>query len=154
AILIAAVLGPATGDTIGYWLGRRYGEEVVRQKLKKRWARAHYWLSKKGAGTIFVGRFLSFLRSVLPTAARALALRPRRFLSGDLPAAALWGVASVFIGYFAARDFPRALQFVHRFVLAIGGIAIAVIVLILWRRSQSRRAARESASVGGLDRAK
>src|SRR5262249_223680 len=66
---------------------------------------------------------------------------------------ALWGVASVFIGY-AARDFPRALQFVHRFLLAIGGIAIAVVVLILWRRSQSRRAARESASVGSLNRAK
>jgi undecaprenyl-diphosphatase len=154
AILIAAMVGPATGDTIGYWLGRRYGVEVVRQKLKKRWARAHRWLSKKGEGTIFAGRFLPFLRSVLPTAAGAMAVRPRRFLSWDLPAAALWGVVSVFIGYFAARDFERALQFIHRFVLAIGGIAIVAVVLILWRRSRSRPTARRSASGGGLGRAK
>ena len=154
AILIAAVVGPATGDTVGYWLGRRYGEEVVRHKLKKRWVRAHHWLSKKGAGRIFVGRFLPFLRSVLPTAAGAMALRPRRFLSWDLPAAALWGVTSVFIGYFAARDFERALLFVDRFLLVIGGIAIAVVILILWRKSRSRLPVRERASVRGLDRAK
>src|ERR1700720_1848802 len=68
AILIAGVVGPIAGDTAGYLLGRRYGEEVVRRKLKKRWSRAHRWLTKKGGGAIFLGRFLPFLRSVLPTA--------------------------------------------------------------------------------------
>jgi undecaprenyl-diphosphatase len=154
AVLIAAVVGPATGDTIGYWLGRRYVEETVRRKLKKRWARAHQWLSRKGAWPTFWGRFLPFLRSVLPTAAGAMALSPTRFLSRDLPAAAMWGVASVFLGYFAARDFERALQSVHRFVLAIGGIAIIAVVLIIWRRTRSRRSPRGPSSVGGLDQAK
>ena len=48
AILAAAVLGATAGDIVGYFLGRRYGEAIVRRKLKKKWGRAHRWLSSKG----------------------------------------------------------------------------------------------------------
>jgi membrane protein DedA with SNARE-associated domain len=144
AILFAGVLGPMTGDTIGYALGRRYGEEVVRRKLHKRWTRAHGWLSKRGGAAIFLGRFLPFLRSVLPTAAGAMGLRSRRFLSWDLPAAAAWGVASVLLGYFAARDFERLLRIADRFGIALGAIALAAAAWILWRRFRARRPSRRS----------
>jgi undecaprenyl-diphosphatase len=134
AILIAGVLGPIAGDTTGYLLGRRYGEEVVRRKLKKRWSRAHRWLTKKGGGAVFLGRFLPFLRSVLPTAAGAMGIAPRHYLSWDLPAAGLWGVASVLLGYFAARDFVRVLHFANRFGLVLLGLVLAVTALTVWRR--------------------
>ncbi len=92
AVLAASVLGPLAGDLTGYWLARRYGEELVRRKLEKKWDRARRWLSKKGGYAIFVGRFVPFLRSVLPTTAGAMALPARRFLPWDLAAAAAWGV--------------------------------------------------------------
>jgi membrane-associated protein len=153
-VLIAAVLGPVTGDTIGYWLGRRYGEETVRRKLNKRWQRAHHWLSKKGTATIFVGRFLPFLRSVLPTAAGAMGLRQTRFLSADLPAAGIWGVASVLLGYFAARDFERALHILDHFALVLGALTIAVVVFVIWRRTRTRHSRRAAGAASRLPWAK
>jgi undecaprenyl-diphosphatase len=153
-VLIAAVVGPITGDTIGYWLGRRYGEETVRRKLSRRWQRAHDWLSKKGTTTIFVGRFLPFLRSVLPSAAGAMGLRPARFLARDLPAAGIWGVASVLLGYFAARDFERTLHFLDGFALVLGALSIAFVAFIIWRRTRTRRSRRAAGPLVRLPWAK
>jgi membrane-associated protein len=148
AILIAGVLGPIAGDTIGYLLGRRYGEEVVRRKLKKRWSPAHRWLSKKGGGAIFLGRFLPFLRSVLPTAAGAMGITPRHYLSRDLLAAGTWGTASVLLGYFAARDFERVLRFANRFGLILLGLVLVVTAWMAWRRrTQSRHKTRRSRGI-------
>ena len=144
AVLVAAVVGPITGDTIGYALGRRYGEEVVKRKLHKRWTRAHRWLSKRAAGTIFLGRFLPFLRSVLPTAAGAMGIRSKRFLSWDLPAAATWAVASTLLGYFAARDFERLLRIANRFGVALGAIALAAAAWFFWRKIRVRGSPRSA----------
>jgi len=138
AILIAGVVGPMSGDTIGYFLGRRYGKTVVRRKLQKRWGPARRRLSNKSGWTIFLGRFLPFLRSILPTTAGAMAIDPRRFLSWDLPAASIWGAASVLVGYFAARDFRHVLSFLHRFALVLGGLAIAVAAWLIWRQVRRR----------------
>jgi undecaprenyl-diphosphatase len=143
AILAAGVAGPLTGDVIGYFLGRRYGERIVRRKLKRKWDRAHRWLSKKGHGAVFLGRFLPFLRSVLPTTAGAIAIPPRRFFPRDLLAATIWAVASVLLGYFAARDFERVLAFVNRFSLILLAVALVVAALAIWGRP-SRRARRRA----------
>jgi membrane-associated protein len=146
AILIAGVVGPMTGDVIGYFLGRRYGEEIVRRKLKKKWERAHRWLSKNGGAPIFLGRFLPFLRSVLPTTAGAMALRPSRFLAWDLPAASLWGVLSALLGYFAARDFERVVRFVQRFGFALLAVALIGAGVAIWRRRSRRSGAKRISS--------
>lgn len=143
AILAAAVVGATVGDIVGYLLGRRYGKQVVRRKLKKKWSRARRWLSSKGRGAAFLGRFLPFLRSVLPTTAGAMAIPARRFLPWDLLAASTWAAASVFLGYFAARDFERALRALNRIsVVLVIAIAIAAAGSIWLRKlHRSRRSA-------------
>jgi membrane-associated protein len=146
AVLAAAVAGANAGDIVGYFLGRRYGEHIIRRKLKKKWGRAHRWLSSKGQSAAFLGRFLPFLRSVLPTTAGAMAIAPRRFLPWDLAAASIWAAASVFLGYFAARDFERLLRALDR-ISVIAAIAVAaVIVGMIWlrKRRRSRRSAARS----------
>ena len=143
AVLAAAVAGPMTGDAIGYALGRRYGRTAVRRKIQERWGRARRWLSRGTGFTISLGRFLPFLRSVLPTTAGAMGIRPGRFLAWDLPAAAVWGVSSTLLGYFGARDFGRILDFVHRTGLVLGALVLAAAAVLLWRarRSRHRRSA-------------
>ena len=48
-ILAAGILGPITGDSIGYFLGRRYGRRFLRRRRMEKWARARQWLRKRGA---------------------------------------------------------------------------------------------------------
>ena len=133
AVIAAGIGGAITGDVTGYALGRRFGEDFVRKRLGSRWGPAHRWLSKERGGfTIFVGRFLPFLRSVLPMTAGAVKVPARVFLPWDVAAAAVWGTGSVLLGYFAARDLERILRSMQRFTIAIALLLAAGFLGWLW----------------------
>jgi membrane-associated protein len=104
AVLLAGVMGPIAGDSIGYFLGRRYGRRFFSGRRRKRWAKARAWLARRGAFAVFLGRFTAFLRSIVPAAAGAARLPYRRFLPWNIAAGVLWGVGSALLGYFAGRN--------------------------------------------------
>src|SRR5574337_910264 len=63
ALVLGAVLGAAAavvGDTIGYFIGRAWGDRLLRTKLarwigERRWERARRHLRGKGFWTVLVG---------------------------------------------------------------------------------------------------
>src|SRR5262249_11109979 len=135
-VLAASVVGPIVGDVVGYWLGRRYGQEILRRRLGRRWDRAHRWLSRTGGWSIFVARFLPFVRTVLPSTAGALRTRRPPFFSWDLAAVALWATGSCLLGYVAARNYERVLKEVSNLGLALLGLAVAAAVILFLVRSR------------------
>lgn len=141
AVLAAAIAGAITGDVTGYLIGRRFGQKIVRRRLKGKWTRAHAWLSKSGGWAVFLGRFLPFLRSVLPTTAGAMRVPARRFFLRDVPAAAVWGAGSTLLGYFVARDLEHLFDLARRFSLVILAVALAAATLAIWRHRTRRQAA-------------
>jgi len=144
AVAAASVAGAICGDFAGYFLGRRYGEEAIRARLGKKWKRAHSWLSKNGALPIFAARFIPFVRTVLPVTAGAIETPRRRFFVPDVAAGILWGIGSTLIGYFAGRDWKRALVLAHHVSLYAGIALVAALALWLWNRRLARKAPRRS----------
>ena len=124
AVLLAGVMGPIVGDSIGYFLGRRYGRRFFSGRRRKRWAKARAWLRRRGAFAVFLGRFTAFLRSILPAAAGAARLPYGRFLPWNIAAGVLWGVGSAMLGYFAGRNYETL---AHR----AGLLSLALFVLLL-----------------------
>jgi membrane-associated protein len=145
AVLAGAVAGAITGDVTGYLLARRFGQEIVRRRLGSKWTRAHRWLSTKGLGAVFLGRFLPFLRSVLPTTAGAMRVPARQFFLWDVPAAMAWGAASTLLGYFAARDLGRAFDLARRFSFVLLAVALIAAGFVIWRRRVAPRRSRRPA---------
>ena len=139
AVLAAGIAGPVLGDVAGYFVGRRYGEDLVRRRLgARRWNRAHRALSKKAGWSLFLARVLPFVRGVLPTTAGAVKAPRLRFFAWDLPTAAIWGAGSVLAGYLAGRDYERVLRWAGRFSLAIGiALAAAILAWLLLRRKRA-----------------
>jgi membrane-associated protein len=125
-VLAAGVAGPVLGDSIGYFLGRRYGENVSHKKLKKRWEKAQRWIKKKGAPAVFVGRFVAFLRSVVPAAAGVAKMPYRRFLPWSVAGGVLWGTGSALLGYFAGENFEKIVRWSER-----AGIFLFIIVTLV-----------------------
>lgn len=133
-ILVASVLGPMVGDVVGYALGRRYGEEIVRRRLGRRWDRAHRWLKREGGWPVFVGRFVPFVRTVLPSIAGAIAAPRVHFLAWDLSAALLWGAGTALLGYWAGRNIEVLLRRVSAVGLVLLVIFLLAAGLFLYRR--------------------
>ena len=125
-VIAAGVAGPIFGDSIGYFLGRKYGGEVSHSKLKKRWAKAQAWIKKKGAPAVFLGRFVAFVRSVVPAAAGVSKMPYRKFLPWNAAAGVIWGTGSALLGYAAGANFERVVNASGRVALILFGAAVLV----------------------------
>jgi membrane-associated protein len=126
AVLTASVAGPIVGDSIGYYFGRRYGENTRHKRLRKRWAKARSWVKNKGAPAVFLGRFVAFVRSFIPAAAGVSKMPYRKFLPWNAAAGILWGAGSALLGYFAGENFEAVVHAVGWVGLALFAAAIAV----------------------------
>ena len=76
AVITAAILGAIVGDSIGYWVGARWGRSIIEGRLGRivghdRWSRARAHLSRKGLLLIVAGRFPPAVRSLVPITAGA-----------------------------------------------------------------------------------
>jgi membrane-associated protein len=139
AILAASVVGPILGDSIGYYLGRRYGENTRHKRLRKRWAKAQSWIKNKGAPAVFLGRFVAFVRSFIPAAAGVSRMPYRKFLPWNVAAGILWGAGSALLGYFAGENFEAVAHAMGWLGLALLGVVIAVLAGIRFFSPRARR---------------
>jgi membrane-associated protein len=128
AVLAASVVGPILGDSIGYYIGRRYGEDTRHRRLKKRWAKARSWVKNKGAPAVFLGRFVPFVRSFIPAAAGVSKMPYRKFLPWNVAAGILWGAGSALLGYFAGENFGVVVHAMGWVGLVLLAAAIAAFV--------------------------
>lgn len=123
-VLAAGVSGAIVGDTAGYFLGRKYGENVSHKRLQKRWARAQEWVKKKGAPAVFFGRFVAFARSFIPAAAGVSKMPYRKFAPWSAAGGAVWGAGSAILGYVAGENFERAVKWLGHAGLILFGAAV------------------------------
>ena len=139
-ILAAGVAGPILGDSIGYFLGRRYGDEVSHKRLKKRWERAQRWIKQKGAPAVFLGRFVAFVRTVVPAAAGVSRMPYRRFFPWSVAAGILWGTGSALLGYVTAAHFEKVVKWTERAgLLLLGGVVLVAGGIYLFVRLRRAR---------------
>jgi membrane protein YqaA with SNARE-associated domain len=75
SVVVAASLGAIAGDSIGYWVGSRWGKRIIEGRIgrligERRWARARRHLARKGLLTVVVGRFPPVARTLVPIVGR------------------------------------------------------------------------------------
>ncbi len=101
--LLAAMLGAILGDGLSFLLGR-----YAHQPLLQRWpfrqhpdwlAKGETFIDRHGTASIVIGRFVGPVRPILPFVAGMLQLSPRRFITTNIAAAALWSPAYILPGY-------------------------------------------------------
>jgi membrane protein DedA with SNARE-associated domain/membrane-associated phospholipid phosphatase len=121
------------GDSIGFMLGRRLGREFfvkhghfVRLN-EERIQRVEDYFHRHGGKTIFFGRWVGFVRPLMPFTAGASGLPYRRFLPYDVLSAGLFGTFFCLLGYIFWNNFDRVTAIVGRGALGLG-IAAAILV--------------------------
>ena len=148
-VIVLGALGTMAGESIGYWLGHRYGEALLRRlpfadRAQDKIDRARESFSRNDSKVLLVGRFASGLRVIVPfTAGMSQTTSYRRFMAFVIPTAIVWAVSVSLLGYLLGENVGLIDTILSRFgwgVLAL--VVLAVAGNFLWRRVRSRRSSR------------
>ncbi len=126
-----AAVGAMFGDSIGYYVGRRFGTRIRDGRLgrrvgENRWQRAEDALRRYGGRAVFFGRFVGILRALVPALAGASGLRYRRFLLWDALGAVIWGPGLIWLGYMAGGSYDKVAEWTGRAGLVLLGLVVVV----------------------------
>ena len=140
-ITVCVVLCAIVGDSIGYWVGDKWGEKLLSiGPLKKRQRGldvAMEQLRRRGATAVFVGRFTAFLRAVIPGLAGLSKMRYRVFLPANALGGICWGVLFVLLGYFVGERVEKATGIASDILLGL--IVVVIVVLFFRHRRRNKR---------------
>jgi undecaprenyl-diphosphatase len=135
AVLVfsCGIAGAVIGDSVGYWIGHRFGPRLRRSRLgrkvgEERWERAGRYLRERGGRAIFFGRFAGFLRTLVPPVAGQANVPYARFLAFNAPAATLWAIVFISLGVVAGSSWHTVERWAGR---ASAFIAILVVMVAL-----------------------
>jgi membrane-associated protein len=135
-VVVAAV----TGDSVGYFVGERYGEKLLTISMikKRRIAidRALAGLERRGATYVFIGRFTAFLRAVMPGLAGISKMRYRRFLAANMLGGIIWGIGYTLLGYFAGSALKTIENDASYVGIALLVVVAAVLIGLHYRRKK------------------
>ena len=145
ALCVLVVVAAIIGDSVGYFVGQRWGSRILEMKMLQRRRedvdRAIEGLRKRGPFYVFLGRFTAFLRAVMPGLAGLSRMKYRKFLVANASGAVAWGVAYSLLGYFAGTALTKIERYASWFGIAILVVLVVVIVTIyflLRRRALER----------------
>lgn len=146
-VIVVGSLAAICGESIGFWLGRRYGVRLVRRLphlgrwLAEKLEASEEYFRKHGGKTVAIGRYATVAGAFIPFSAGAGRMRYARFLAFDIPAIIVWAIGITIFGYF----FGKNLAFVDRAISRFGYIVLGLVVVFflgrwLWKRSRVRKA--------------
>ncbi len=146
-LCLLVVVAAITGDSVGYAIGHRYGEQMLKMPvIRNRRAaidRALEGLRRRGPIYVFVGRFTAFLRAVMPGLAGMSKMHYRRFFLANALGGIIWGVSFTLLGYFAGNALSKIEKYASW--LAISLLLIMVVFFVTFHFVRKRREARVEA---------
>jgi membrane protein DedA with SNARE-associated domain len=154
AVFAAAIVGAVLGDSVGYEVGRKWGDALL-SKAPKRFVKPTHVVQGKelinrlGGRAVFTGRWTAVLRALVPSLCGTAKMRYRTFLMWNALGGTTWATAFILIGYLAGTAWKRIENYTNIASYALFGAAIlAVIGFVLWnRRKQARRDAETEAEM-------
>ncbi|MCK0167442.1 VTT domain-containing protein [Jannaschia sp. S6380] len=110
-LFLGAAAGAISGSILSWWIGRRYGPDILdvaplrrrRAALDRARAAANRW----GAGAILLGHFLGPVRAVLFTFVGMSGVSLRRFLPITILGATVWAMAAPMAGQLGGLALTR-----------------------------------------------
>ena len=148
-VFATSTLGAYLGALLLYWLGARLGLERSIRWLSKLplvdredFEHAAGWFRRHGKSSIFFGRLLPGVRSLISLPAGAAAMPKATFSLFTLAGSGLWNGALIGLGYLLGTQY-RLIEEYSRFLnyAVYAAVAVAVVLLVV-RRAKRAKAGR------------
>ncbi|EUJ47768.1 DedA family protein [Paenilisteria rocourtiae] len=105
-LLIVLWVAAVLGDTVNYHIGKKVGTSIPPDSWlgkvinQEKMDKAEAFFNKHGGKTIFIARFMPFIRTFAPFVAGASRMNYRYFLNYNLLGATVWVLICTMAGYF------------------------------------------------------
>jgi len=135
AVIAVGSAGAVIGDSIGYEVGRHYGDRLL-ARLPRRLVKPEHLdrgrdlLRRRGGRAVFIGRFTAALRALVPGLAGTSRIPYRSFLFFNMAGGVAWVATTAIVGYLVGSSYRAAER---RLSLISFGILAAVVGVVLYR---------------------
>jgi membrane-associated protein len=141
-IVVVAVCA-SLGNLSGYFVGKTIGPWILERRFLKDNAgliRTKQLLARHGGPAVFVGRWVVFVRAVLPGMAGISGMEFSKFVIFSIAGGIVWGTMWVLIGYAAGDSYTSIEKAVGNWSLVIlGVVVVALAVFIFFRKRKEKR---------------
>lgn len=129
-LLPLITLGAISGDSVGFWTGKKFGNWLLKQKesiffQKKHLESAKRFYDKHGGKTLILARFIPAIRTFAPIVAGMADMHYGSFMTYNVFGGLLWSFGMTLLGYFLGSVIPD----VDKYLLPIIGIIIILSVI-------------------------
>jgi membrane protein DedA with SNARE-associated domain len=142
-VLAGAIIGAVLGDSVSFWLGRRYGGGLCRvwpfTRNPDLLPSGMRFFAKHGGKSVFIGRFFGPVRAVVPLAAGVLRMPRGLFWLANVTSAIVWAPMLVFAGDTVGNLGGRLIGSGNTALLVFGGLTAFGIIAMLWAMLKSGR---------------
>jgi membrane-associated protein len=136
-LIPAAIIGDATGYSIGFRTGHRlYDRPDSRFFKKEHIEKTHAFYEKHGGKTIIIARFVPIIRTFAPVVAGVARMRYRDFAMFNIVGGIGWIASTTLLGYFLGSSIPEIESYLH---YVIGVIILLSIIPIIVEFIKHRR---------------
>lgn len=140
--LVVATLAGLAGSLISYYLGLKLGRPVVYRVLgrvgvsPRRLDDGERWVDSRGAWSVFIGRFIPGVRSVISIPAGILRMELWPFVVLTVVGSFVWSAALIYVGYSAGPLWQKALGTLSMFadqaaLVVVAGVSILYVAYYL-----------------------
>jgi membrane protein DedA with SNARE-associated domain len=142
-VLVGAVAGATLGDTISYWIGRRFGGGIAQlwpfSRHPEMLPRGIAFFARHGGKSVFIGRFFGPMRAVIPLAAGVMNMPRGWFWFANVASALVWAPMLLFVGDQVGDLGDRAIGAGNTVVLVFGGLTALGIAGLVWAGLRAAR---------------
>jgi len=142
-ILAGAVIGAILGDTVSFWIGRRFGGGIARAwpftRSPELLPSGMRFFAKHGGKSVFIGRFFGPVRAVIPLAAGIMRMPRDRFWFANITSALVWAPMLLFAGDAVGDVGDRFFGSANATLLVFAGLTLFGIAGAVWAVMRSAR---------------
>jgi len=141
-LILVVVLAAVTGDSVGYWFGRKVGVSLYSCPDTRFFKQAYIrrteeFYDKHGGRAVILARFVPIVRTLAPILAGVGSMNYQQFITFNAVGGILWGAGVLLAGYFLGVVIPNS----EHYILPISlGIIVVSVVPIAYNALLSRRA--------------
>jgi membrane protein DedA with SNARE-associated domain len=142
-VLIGAVAGAVLGDSVSFWIGRRFGGAIARlwpfSRNPDLLPRGIRFFERHGGKSVFIGRFFGPIRAVIPLAAGIMRMPRIRFWFANVTSAIVWAPMLLLVGDAVGQAGDRLIGSANTVLLVFGGLTLFGIAGVAWAVLRSVR---------------